>query len=122
MYHSWLKLLIVIGVALYLEGTGLIQNNSITTTTMTGRIEQLQCISASRSANVGQWISPNGNDITNNSLITSVGNITDPGFISLELQSITINNQGVYTCVIPDENGVQQYLYIGIYYGRFSSM
>ncbi len=116
---------ISLGVALYLEGTGLVQNNSIIATTTTGRIGELQCISASRSADVGRLIAPNGNDITNNTSIVTVGSITDPGFISLELQnsiSFIRSNQGVYTCIIPDENGTQQYLHTGIYYGGFNSM
>ena len=103
----------------------MIQNNSIIQTTSTGRIGKLECISALKSANVGRLIAPNGNDITNVSSIVTIGNISDPGFISLELQndiSFAINNQGVYTCIIPDENEIVKYLHIGIYYGRFNSM
>ncbi len=125
MVHNSLQLLFYLGVALYLEGTGQIQNNSIIQTTATGRIGQLQCISASGSTDVGQLIAPNGNDITNLSSIVSFENITDPGVIVLDLEndaSFTASNQGVFTCIIPDENGEQQYLYIGIYYGRFNSM
>lgn len=73
---------------------------------------------------MGRFIAPNGNDITNDSSIVTLGNITDPGFLSLELRNTTYLsvNQGVYSCVIPDENGVQQYLHTGVYIGRFNSM
>ena len=69
---------------------------------------------------MGQLVAPNGMDITNDSSIVTVGNISDPGFISLQLQNIS--NEGVYSCVIPDQDGIEQYLHIGIYYGRFNSM
>ena len=110
------------GVSLYLDGTGVIQNNSIVQTTSSNSIGQLQCLSASKSANVGQLLAPDGSDITNDSSIVTIGSITDPGFVSLELQSFLPNNQGVYTCIIPDENGIQQYLHTGIYSGRFNGI
>ncbi len=123
--HMYIRSIIImliqfLGVALFLEGTGMVQNNSIIQPVMAN---QLQCISASKSANVGQFVAPNGNDITNNSSIVTVGNSRSPGFISLELNStsFTRNNQGVYSCIIPDENGIQQFLHVGIYYGSFNS-
>ena len=82
---------------------------------------QLQCISASLSAGVGQFIDPNGNDITSDSSLVSVGDVTDPGYASLSLQNTGSNMQGVHQCVIPDEDGVQKYLHVGIYYGTFNS-
>lgn len=106
-------------MALYLEGTGLVKNNSIIQAT-TGTIRELECISASESADVGQFIAPNGNDITNDSSTVTVGNLSDPGFVSLQLASFTRSNPGVYTCIIPVENGVLQYLHVGIYYSRFN--
>lgn len=115
------------GVALYLEGVGPIQNNSIIRASITGRFNQLQCISGSTAANVGMWIAPNGEDIDGGpsdsfSVVTSDG--TDPGFTSIELQmgeALSAGDEGVYTCVIPDENGNMQYLYVGLYQRRFNS-
>ena len=100
----------------------MIQNNSIIQEVSSSSIGQLECISASKSAHVGRLLAPNGNDITNASSIVTVGGTSNPGFLSLGLQSTTYltSNQGVYTCIIPDENGVQQYLHIGIYVGRFN--
>ena len=111
---------ICVGVSLYLEGFGLVQNNSIVQLSRSGTIGQLQCISASMSAGVGQFIAPNGTDITNDSSIVTIGNDTDPGYISLELQDIVAANQGVFKCVIPDEDGLEQHLHIGISYGPFN--
>ena len=44
------------------------------------------------------------------------GNI--PSFIGLQLRagwSFSESDEGIYTCLIPDENGVQQVLQIGLY-------
>ena len=106
------------------EGTGLVQNNSIVLAISASNSREFRCISASKSANVGQLVAPNGNVITNNSLIVTVGGPANLGLVSLQLQNsetFATNNQGVYSCIIPDENGVQQYLHFGIYFGRFNS-
>lgn len=110
------------GVSLYFEGIGQVQNNSIVQLSRTGSIGKLQCISASMSDGVGKFIAPNGTDITNDSSIITIGNITDPGYISLELQDIVATNQGIYRCVIPDEDGDQQTLHVGVSYGPFNGM
>lgn len=67
---------------------------------------------------MGQIVAPNGSYITSSSCVT-IGGVEDPGYISLRLQSS--GDQGVYSCAIPDENGVQQFLHVGIYYGAFNS-
>ena len=120
-------LLINVGANLYLEGTGLLQNNSLILATSTGRFEQLQCVTGSTTPNVGSWIAPNGVDITlNNSdaFDIIVGNASDPGYLSIQLftgYSLSETDWGIYTCIIPDETGVLQYLYLGIYPQRFAS-
>ncbi len=80
----------------------------------------LQCISASLSANIGQFTAPNGNDITGDSSLVTAGDATDPGYLSLNLQNSGSNSQGVHRCIIPDENGIQNYLFVGIYFGSFN--
>lgn len=76
---------------------------------------------------MGRWIAPNGDDITErltDSFIVVTGDNTDPGFTFIELQqgqSLAIEELGIYTCVIPDENGDIQYLYVGIYQQGFNS-
>ena len=117
-----------LGVALYLDGIGLIRNNSIIRATATGRFNQLQCISGSTVASVGQWVSPSGvvvNGGQNSTFIVTTGDASDPGFTSLEPRtgvSLQERDEGVYTCAIPDENGNLWYLFIGIYRQGFNSM
>ena len=117
----------LLGVSLFLEGTGQVRNNSIILASVTGRFNQVQCISGSTSVNVGQWIAPNGDIInggTSGSFVIVTGDGADPGFTSIELRtgvSLTARDEGIYTCVIPDENGNLQYLYTGIYLQGFNS-
>ena len=105
-------------------GTGLLQNNSILLASNTGRIGELQCISGTTSANVGSWITPNGTTHrSGNPFEVTAGDESDPGYLSIQLvpgYSLTHLDEGVYTCVIPDERGDTQYLYIGIYPSGFS--
>ena len=89
---------------------------------MMGNSQQLQCVSASATVRMVQFVAPNGTDISNDSSTVTFGDANDPGFLSVQLTSSSINaHQGVYTCIIPDEDGVVQYLHVGIYYGRLNS-
>ena len=82
---------------------------------------RLQCISGSNSPNVGQWIAPSGQDITystSDSFDVELGGMNDPGYVDITLHSgqfITFSDQGMYTCLIPDETGVTCSLLVGIY-------
>jgi len=108
------------GATLYFDGSGLIQNNSILLLPLSGSNTPLQCISAAPSAGIGKFILPNGNDVTNDSSLVSVGGINDPGYLSLNLPSIGSSIQGVHRCIIQDENGILNYLHVGVYYGSFN--
>lgn len=105
----------------------MIPNNSIIRMSASGRFNQLQCISGSRMAGVGQWIAPDGNNIsddTNDLLNITIGGVDDPGLISMEIKdgaTFTLDDEGVYTCIIPDENGDMQYLFVGLYGRGFNS-
>ena len=47
-----------------------------------------------------------------------------PGYAGLQLNSgnsLTASEEGVYTCIILDEDGMQQTLYVGVYRNGFSS-
>ena len=120
-------LFIYIGASLYLEGTGLLQNNSLILATSTGRLEQLQCVSGSTTPNVGSWVAPDGVDITFNNddaFDIVIGNASDPGYLSIQLltgYSLSEADWGIYTCIIPDETGELQYLHLGIYPQHFAS-
>ena len=82
---------------------------------------RLQCISGSTSPSVGQWISPSGQDVTystSDSFDVELGGMNDPGYMDIALHSgqfITFSDQGIYSCLIPDETGVTRSLLMGIY-------
>lgn len=94
---------------------------------VSGRFNQLQCISGSTMAGVGQWIAPDGSNITedgNDVFNITVGASDNPGFTSIKIRdgaSLTPDYEGVYTCLIPDENGDMQYLFVGLYGRGFNS-
>ena len=120
-----------VGVALYYLGTisngRLAANNSIIQSGNIGNFGTLLCLSGSRTANVGRWITPQGRDTTYNMtdiFDVSVGGMDNPGNINISLeagQSLGSSHQGVYACIIPDERGVEHTLHVGIYPPTFSS-
>jgi hypothetical protein len=78
-------------------------------------------------AEVGQWIAPDGSNITDDTsdlFNVTIGGLDDPGFTSIKIKdgaSLTLDDEGVYTCTIPDENGDMQYLFVGLYGRGFNS-
>ena len=109
------------GAGLAIAGSGSIEKNSILLASNTGRFGKLFCLSGSLQPQVGAWRAPDGLDITNSTtdyFDVNHGGDDYPGSISLEVEighSLQSNDQGIYTCIIPDENGEQQYLHVGIY-------
>ena len=105
---------------------GLLENNTIVTADTDQTISDLQCSSGSTVPNVGRWIAPNGNDLTNSTVDpfrVVQGNERDPGSLIIQQATghiITNSFQGVYTCILPDENGMQSYIHVGIYRNGFS--
>ena len=106
---------------------GMIPNNSVILTDNFGRMPQLQCISGSKLPNVGQWFTPSGQDITlttDDPFDVTAGGQRDPGHLNVSLHSgriLTIRDQGVYTCLIPDESGEDSSLLVGIYLPALTS-
>ena len=103
-----------------------ISNNSALIADSAGQIGTIYCHSASKQPHIGRWISPAGNDITFTSEdVFDVGlqsgsfhsytTLTTNGF------SLSVADQGVYSCQIPDENGIQNTLHIGIYPHGYAS-
>ena len=98
-----------------------ISNNSALIADSAGQIGTIYCHSASQQPHIGRWISPAGSDITfasrdafdiglHSGLLYSYTTLAlSNGFSLLSV------NQGVYSCQIPDENGIQNTLHIGIY-------
>ena len=112
------------GVQMYLfdgDNPGPVPNNSILLTNNFGQIPHFQCISGTTQPSVGQWISPSAQDITTSSadpFSVIVGDQTDPGYLDISLnpgQFLTIRDQGVYSCWIPDETGINTSFSVGIY-------
>lgn len=102
-----------------------VSNNSVLLTDRNYQTGTVYCSSGSRAANIGQWLAPNGVAITQSSGALTVvrGGGSYPAYVGLQLranQTLLQSHEGVYTCVIPDEDGVQQTLHVGIYrYGFY---
>ena len=89
-----------------------------------GDIGIIYCHSSAFSSNVGQWISPQGLDITRNFTDPfSIQFNNGPGYPSYNtlrlqnpsLQPFIATYNGVYSCIVPDDQGIMQTLHIGIY-------
>ena len=100
-------------------------NNSAVLGDEGGNIGTLYCTSGLRRSNIGQWISPGGTEITVSSSISFIvvhGGGDFPSYAGLQLRagfSLTEADTGVYSCVILDEYGVEQILYVGLYQHDF---
>ena len=99
-------------------------NNSALVADSGGQIDIINCHSSSFSRDVGQWISPAGRDITENHedkfFIVFNNGPYYPSYNTFQLQDpqttpFSPADQGVYSCIVPDNNGVMQVLHIGIY-------
>lgn len=117
---------IALGVGIHYIGLGPLDNNTLVVVDSDQTIGDIHCASGSSLANVGQWIGPTRNDLTNSTVDpfnVLLGDERDPGSLVIQQASghvITNSFQGVYTCVMPDEVGVQKYLHVGIYRNGFS--
>ena len=106
-------------------------NTSALRASADGDIGTIYCHSSSYNSNVGQWISPQGLDITRNHVDPfSIQFNNGPGYHSYNtfkllnpsLQPFTSTYNGVYSCVVPDDQGTMLTLHIGIYSNQYSSM
>ena len=71
---------------------------------------------------VGEWISPGGRSlltVPNDPFDVIYESGDDPGQLLIATPQsntpIVTSHEGVYTCIMPDENDEDQHLYIGIY-------
>ena len=116
-----------VGSGLSYIGRGLLENNTFITADSDGMINDFHCSSDSTMANIGHWIGPNGMDLTNSTtdpFVVSRGNEQDPGSLVVQLRNghiVTRSFQGIYTCIIQNDNGVQSYIHVGIYQNGFNS-
>ena len=78
-------------------------------------------------AGIGQWISPGGVDLTNatnDPFDINIGGGQDPASLLIQQRNghvLTRSFEGVYTCIMPDEDGLQTFLRVGIYQNGFNS-
>ena len=119
-----------VGEALYVIGetiSSVISNNSVILSDSTGRIPRLQCITGAAIPNSGHWISPSGlnlNNVTDDPFSVIIGDWMDPGYIEMKLEHnkvIGITDTGIYTCLVPNEDGDNATFYVGLYHNSYPS-
>ena len=117
------------GLAMTYSTAGVLPNNSIVFPDSSSRIGLLECISGSLVAGGGQWIGPDGTDLTavsGDPFEVTVGGAEDPGTMRVESTFVTSQfseaDNGVYSCLLPDESGLPGHLSVGIYAPGFNSM
>ncbi len=115
----------VTGVGLW-GASDSIPNNAAFVADSSGQIDSISCHSAARGAPLGQWVGPSGTDITfdpTDSFAIERHTGAFPSYSSFAVQggeSFAGDDQGVYSCVIEDENEVENTLNIGIYPNGYS--
>ena len=84
--------------------------------------DALWCQSANNITNIGVWYYPNGNevplfdgDFIDASAPSPVFSKRFSGQIALARRGGLAGYEGLYKCIIPDENGVNQTLVVGVY-------
>lgn len=116
----------IAGVGIHYLGVGLLENNTLVIADTDQTLSDFHCSSGSTISNTGRWIAPNGNDLTDSAIDpfnVIQGGERDPGSLIIQQAPghiITNSFQGVYTCVLPDDNGVQNYIHVGIYRNGFN--
>ena len=115
--------ILIAGVGLYHSSAGLLTNNSVIRADNGFLRGRFFCLSGRREAGIGQWIAPNGDDYTlpgTHAFEVSVGGQNNPGVVEISVSGLENRFpaghwDGVYSCVIPDEDGTEQRIYLGIY-------
>ena len=87
-----------------------------------GTLDALWCQSANSGTDIGVWYYPNGTQVLlftgefgNDSVPSPIYSKRFNGQIALARGEVLTNFEGIYTCVIPDENGINQTLVVGLY-------
>ena len=88
-------------------------------------VDALWCQSANNGSDIGLWYYPNGTQVPlftgnfdiNNAAPSPVFSKRLTGQIALARKASILGNEGLYTCIIPDENGVNRTLVVGVYRG-----
>ena len=89
-----------------------------------GTSDALWCQSSNNGSNIGLWYYPNGNQVPlfngafdDSSAPSPIFSKRFTGQIALARKGGVSGYEGLYTCIIPDENGVNQTLVVGAYRG-----
>ena len=107
--------------------TGVLPNNGIVISRTGGTRIQFQCRSGSLDTGVGQLVDLDGNTFNTGQnsgvfSVASIGNPVQPGSIRIQtVTSLTADDEGVYSCHIPDETGTDVDVNIGLYRNGFNS-
>ena len=87
-----------------------------------GTNDALWCQSANNGSNIGLWYYPNGTQVPlftgafdDSSAPSPIFSKRFTGQIALARKDGLSGYEGLYTCIIPDENGVNQILVVGAY-------
>ena len=101
------------------SGQRALPNNALIIADTYNRISEFHCLSSSTSSEVGQLLSPAGKDITfvdSDHFLVHRGGIYDPGLVHVfRIVPLSNEEQGVYTCRIPNEKGVAVDINVGLY-------
>ena len=84
--------------------------------------DAMWCQSANATSNIGLWYYPNGTEVPifdgvfiDPSAPSPVFSKRYSGQIALARRAGLAGHEGLYKCIIPDENGVNQTLVVGVY-------
>ena len=80
-----------------------------------GVYDALWCQSANSNSNIGLWYYPDGTQVPLFNDQSPVFSKRFTGQIALAKNRGITGYEGLYTCIIPDENGVYQTLVVGAY-------
>ena len=113
----------ITGVVIYHSSNGLLSNNSVLNASNGFLHGSFFCLSGRAEVGIGRWIAPNGDDFTHSethAFEVTVGDDTNPGVVKISLSGPDSRFPaghwyGVYSCVMPDETGAAQIVYLGIY-------
>ena len=113
----------LVGVGIYHSGNGLLSNNSVVMASDGVLQGSFFCLSGRAEAAIGHWFSPNGQDFTTSgthAFEVTVGGESNPGVVEISLSGPDSlfpagHWDGIYSCMITDEIGSEQIIYLGIY-------
>ena len=109
--------IITSGAGIYVaHGHDALSNNDMIVTGAGGRISEFRCISGSSRSNIGHLFDINEVDITMSNDDPFFTFRHNPGTVHMRsLRSLRSNEQGIYTCCIPDETGTTVDVNVGLY-------